>query len=109
MKVTYKGVEIESVSTDEILKVVRGLQRSAESVPVTINKAKKGDHAIWTAEEMEFLVSNLDKKASEVKKIFPFKTHTKNAITTMYYIVRKKDVKRINPVGREIMKAHSLL
>ena len=28
MKVTYKGVEMESVSTDEILKVVRGLQKN---------------------------------------------------------------------------------
>jgi len=112
MKVTYKGVEMESVSTDEILKVVRGLQRSATGVeiPVTINhRPKKFQPNPWTREEIEYLISNIDNKASIVKKDFPTKSHTKSAISTMFYAVKSKNTNQIGKIGQEVMKAHNLL
>ena len=106
MKVTYKGVEIESVSTDEILKVVRGLQRSAGESQTIINKVgrpKKYSHVDWTEEEINFVISNIDQPAQFIKKNFPFHTHTKNAVLAKYYAIKNRNGRKMGLKTRELL------
>jgi len=115
MKVNYQGVEIESTSTEEILKLVRGLQRSKGEVVTSrvavvtkTGRPKKHSHNNWTSEEINFILKNIDQPAGMVKRNFPFNTHTRNAVTTMYYMLKSKNMEKVGVLGREILKANSL-
>ena len=117
MKVTYKDVVIESTSTDEILQMLKTLQRSKEEVKVTVvkptrsyyKKTNRGPRALWTEEEIEFLLKNLEQPAGYIRKVFPYKTHTRNAVSTMFYAIKSRDNKKFGSATKELMKKYNLI
>ena len=124
MKATYKGVVIESSSANDILKVIKKLQRSSNNegmtkIPVKINpispgrtyirQGRKMTHCYWTAEEIKFVIENLDKSPSFVKKNFPTNRHTKNAINTMISTIKMKNYERISKDVLKLMKEYNII
>lgn len=115
MKVTYKDVVIESTSTEEVLSMLKSLQRSkgevVENKPkkVYYKRTSRGPRALWTTEEVDYIIKNINQPAGYVRKTFPYKTHTRNAIATMYYAIKSNDRRKFGELTAELMKQNNLV
>lgn len=112
MKVVYKGVEIEGGSTSEILKMIKALKklRSYNDKKLPLEEKKFHRSKIeWLEEEIEFIITNLDKNYKFFRDDFINDRHTKAGVVAMYFAIKMKDNKRLSPLVKSVMQKHNLI